>query len=285
MSSAKSRFPHEIVHIRSDPPQRGSVNPTVQAIEGMLASAPLKTEVLTDVYRGLAHLCTSDSLRAEEASQPCAVFVCVDDLGPAELEFFVVLGRLCPDLPVYVYGMEHSQARVDKAVELGATGQATGGVIRSLANTVAAPPAETSEPPVQEEIAAVAPSDSPALADEDEDEDEADTLATDAPPVEETKTTVDQSSFDGSARVPWLRYADRPARRAPIRSVPVPPEALPDNQAGDLENQRQYASEPLLTDAELQALIGDDIDDIAAIAPEERQEPDVEARNEGKGEV
>ena len=68
MSSAKSRFLHEIVPIRSDPPARGPVNPAVQAVEGMLASAPLKTEVLTDVYRGLARLCSPDSLRAEEAS-------------------------------------------------------------------------------------------------------------------------------------------------------------------------------------------------------------------------
>ncbi|MHC4697712.1 MAG: hypothetical protein ACYTFA_13320 [Planctomycetota bacterium] len=278
MSSAQSRCTQEIVHIRPGPPALGPANPAIRAVEEMLTVTSLRAEVFTDVYRGLARLCSPDVPDAQEAPQPRAVIVCVDDLGPAELEFFLVLGRACPNLPVYVYGMDHFASRIDKAIELGATARATGGVIRSLADIAAPPPGETPEPSVQDETEPETSMGSAALGREDEVEQP----ASESPPAEEVESEPDHDSREGPARVPWLRYADGPTRGAPKHSAPVPPEAQP-VEASDLENEPREASEPLLTDAELQALIGDDIDDIAAIAPEDRPDPEVDGHVEGKG--
>ncbi len=230
MSSAQSRCIQEIVHIRPGPPALGPANPAIRALEEMLTATSLRAEVFTDVYRGLARLCSPDT---EEAPQPRAVIVCVDDLGPAELEFFLVLGRARPDLPVYVYGMDHFASRIDKAIELGATGRATGGLIRSLADIAATPPGETSEPSVQDEIEPETSMDSATLSREDEVE----PPAGDSPSAEEAESDRDHDSQEGPARVPWLCYADGPTRGAPKRSAPVRPEAQAVEE-NDLERQR-----------------------------------------------
>ena len=70
--------------------------------------------------------------------------------------------------------------------------------------------------------------------------------------------------------MPWQPYGDRPTRAAPQRTPPTPApapaqEPLPSADA-DRETSPGRSSAPLLTEAELQALLGDDI---SAIAPDE----------------
>ena len=72
----------------------------------------------------------------------------------------------------------------------------------------------------------------------------------------------------GPARVPWIRYQNTPARTAPqpqpVRQPPVAHETMNDNPQPVM---RRNIDEPLLSEEELEALLGDDI---SAIVPSER---------------
>jgi hypothetical protein len=240
-----------VLHIRSSPSERA------EGIDACLAGGPLDVDVCTDVYRGLARLC------ADKAYTPHAVIVDVSGLGPHEMEFFSLLPRVRRGLSAYVYGDQWLESRIAKAIELGADGRATEEIFRSIAEAQSGggftdlqseppPSLETSEtpppsrPPVVESPIAQVSTPIPAAADDAE--------------VEEGE--VDDEPAEEPVRVPWLRYEDRPTRTAPKRPA-KPSRKPPDSQR---EPAAPKTDQPLLTEAELQALLGGDI---SAGAPDE----------------
>ncbi len=217
----------------------------------MLETLPLDVHPCPDVYRGLARLCSTRS------PTPRAVLVCMDATGAPELEFFSILSRLQRDLPLYVYGHERSKPRMGRAIELGAVGEVTESLLRALA------------------IAPV-PSPEPVADDRTDAREEPDSTLVVTPPIPlkpsatlEVSTPPKQDSFMQGAdqdrardesqaapvRVPWLRYENAPAREAPSpKNEPVhraPPDEPDDAPASSYQ--------PLLTEEELRALIGNDL--------------------------
>lgn len=257
MSSSRQ---YEVLHIR---PARVSdsreASPST-AMDALLESLPLGIEISPDVYDGLARLCTP------APTGPQAVVVSMDCVGPPEMKLFTLLSSARRGLPVFVYGDEFQEAKIARAIESGATGRATEDVLRSL--SPAAAPASLE---FDEAVTGSGPMESSAgwttvpKADADTgstDEGLEDEKA-DPPVCEEEKITPEVKS--SSVRVPWLRYADAPARTAPPRQQPSPDE---DEGTRQLEPDapESSASAPLLTDEELRALLEDDI---ASIAPRE----------------
>ena len=295
MSNAISGYECDILHVRPAPADDGRVLPNVQAMEAILASASLKTHVYPDVYRALARLCASEASGLHNALRTRAVVVCMDDVGSAELEFFTLLKRLRSGLPVYVYGDGRHESKLAEAVKLGAAGLATEAVIRSIAAeaeqpTIESPkepdePTQVDEPPILQAEAETAPESlaeseplqpSPSDVDEQEIPDDYD-----SPPTADTPAESDPPNAKPAAepvRVPWLRYGDKPTRKAPRREAPRPPQRPPaEPTPRDLPDMPD--DEPLLTSAELEALLGDDI---AAIAPKERQRSDAPQHQDGE---
>lgn len=315
MSVTQGQLEIGVLHIRPELPLRGPGGAAIRAVEGMFAAASLQPQILPDVYRGLARLCSADSSTSKWPRQWRAVIVCVDNLAPAELEFFSVLRRKHPNVPVYVYGMEHFESRIQQAIGRGATGRVNEAVIRQLADAARAGATETRElsGEASEVAAASLPCEPRILSDEPEtaeaairiadelevdtpEESEVEDLGTRAPEqegdssetesCEEEDAELDADDDDevrGPARVPWLGYSNGPARRSPGRTPP-PVEASPPKAKGVDEEARETC-EPLLTEDELQALLGGELDDIAAIAPQERREPEVDGHMDGKGEA
>ncbi|HRX83905.1 MAG TPA: hypothetical protein P5572_02680 [Phycisphaerae bacterium] len=61
---------------------------------------------------------------------------------------------------------------------------------------------------------------------------------------------------DSRPRVPWLRYADRPQRTPPKRTPPARPQPEPEVAPHDEPEASAAMSAPLLSEAELAALLG-----------------------------
>lgn len=202
---------------------------------------PLETQWCGDVYRGLALLLrpTSDS--------PQAAIVCLDGLGTPEFEFFSIISKLRRDLKVYVYAAAHSESRIAKAVELGATGPVTREAVAEL--TCGPPVPMTVEHHVLTSERVTDKPVSPVF-----------------PPAPTEPSRIDEQDAPKPARVPWLRYGDRPARVAPSHREPPPQPPNPNSQAPT----PPPSYEPLLTEEELRALMSDDIAAIVADEPEPR---------------
>jgi hypothetical protein len=271
VSEARINSTTKVLHIRPEAPSSLSAD----NFDDLLAAAPFQADTCEDVYRGLARLCRG----GDEA--PCAAIVCVDGLGPAELEFFSIASRTFKGVDVYVYGTKRSTDRIAKAIELGATGPATAEVIQSLAPLLVSPTparlASPSTPGARSDKATpqtTAPTARPCVETPPTDATSERVAAIpDAPafPLSDTPGSMDSSDHEGQdeparagspARVPWLSYHDRPKRTAPRPRQPARDQPV----KAEHTEARPSSHEPLLTEAELQALIGDDI---AAIAPDE----------------
>ena len=243
---------------------------SAEAIVAALAREEISVETFTDVFRGLSRLLRTRADRIR------AVLVCVDGVAASEFEFFAIAKRLRPLVPVYVYGNPRTAARITRAIEFGATAPVTDELLAGLACSVAHPPARptsVSEPAVvasnEEAVAGVAPMESEGMdvtvedeLDEIVGESEPGTVQEDQPHAEIENPAEDEATTS-SVRVPWLRDEDRPVRRGPGGSSP----AVDDQREADSKIGRMSPSEPLLTEQELQALVGDDI---ASIAPDFR---------------
>jgi hypothetical protein len=240
-----------VLHIHSVP------SPHAEDLDSRLAAASLDVKDCGDVYRALARLARSDVSRFR------AVFVCLDGLDPYEFEFFSLVARLQRDLPVYVYAGPRSDSRVQKALDLGAAGRVTTEVIDSLApahEDRVASDEEVAEPQMHAAPDAAPPP--PALAKESP------IAAQETEPVpderDEEHGKVEGGTVQGSVRVPWLRYEGRPARTAPKPpDRPAQPAPEPETEA-----HASGVHRPLLTEEELQALIGDDISSVAPDNPQ-----------------
>jgi hypothetical protein len=243
---------------------------SAEAITAALAHEEISIEAFTDVFRGLSRLLRTRADRIR------AVLVCVDGVAASEFEFFAIANRLRPLVPVYVYGNPRAAARISRAIEFGASGPVTDELIAGLALSAAHPPVRpttVSEPAVvtsnEEAVAGVAPMESEGLDATAEDqpdgivgEPERGAVRKGQPPAV-MDDSADDEAMTSPVRVPWLRDEDRPVRRGPGGSSP----AVDDQREADSKIGRRSPSEPLLTEQELQALVGDDI---ASIAPDFR---------------
>jgi len=239
VADASNSLRHRVLHIRPDPPTSPESGSCHSSIDEFLASLPIEVEGCGDVYRGLARILRPPS------NPPRAVIVCLDGLTTPEFEFFSIVARMRKDVSVYVYGSGRAEARIAKAIELGAKGPATTDL---LAELTGGPPAsamgQVPPPPCEEGDGTPR---SPA-----------------SPPTPTERIRAHEEDPRKPARVPWLRYGDRPARVAPNAREPAP-EPSP---SLDRPSPRSVSFEPLLTEEELRALMSDDI---AAIAPDESE--------------
>ncbi|MCH7808441.1 MAG: hypothetical protein IIB60_04395 [Planctomycetes bacterium] len=263
MSNSTSNLQRRILHIRADSPDR------TNHMAALLESLSAEVDVCGDVYRAVARLCT----QTPAATQ--AVIVCVDDLAPVELELFPLLKRVRRDLRVYVYGDCADTDRVVTAIELGADGRATEEIVRAMVERVGREeetrfdlPASTKpltsdtvELPSQacDESAASQTHLSIAYEDDRAACDDATGAREDGDYVDTADETAAQAKSDeelrGPARVPWLRNNDGPARIAPSRMA-APLGKQRDEPSGVSDNR---SDRPLLTEAELRALIDDEL--------------------------
>lgn len=252
----------KVLHIRPAPGDER----TASDFDALLATTHLHVETCEDVYRGLARLCRPD------LDPLGAVFVRVDVLQPAEFEFFTLASRVRQSVPVYVYSQRPSETSIAEAIQLGATGEANSETIHSLASggpglpPAFAPPGDLLG--VEFDEAAQHPTDDPVEATPPEQQEL-------RPADGEIGESAEPAPMPSRARVPWLHYADRPKRAGPpLREPPDSGRNAPEDQTS-----RPVSHEPLLTEAELQALLGDDI---AAIAPAE--DDDQGAKDEARRE-
>ena len=229
VADASNTLRPRVLHVRPQTPASLAAEPCCYPIGELLAGLPLEMQCCGDVYRGLAGLLRPSS------DPPQAVIVCLDGLGAAEFEFFSIVSKLRRDLRVYVYAAARSLSRIAKAVELGATGPVTREVLVELAG--APPVAMTLEAPARASERVTDKLVSPMI-----------------PPAVSQPPRIDEEGARKPARVPWLRYGDRPARVAPTRREPPsqPPDPKPQTSAPPL------SYEPLLTEEELRALMSDD---------------------------
>lgn len=235
----------------------------------LLESLSAEVDVCGDVYRAVARLCT----QTPAATQ--AVIVCVDDLAPVELELFPLLKRVRRDLRVYVYGDCADTDRVVTAIELGADGRATEKIVRAMVERVGREeetrfdlPASTKpltfdtvELPSQACDESASSPTRLSIAHENDRAacDDATGARDDGDYVDTADETAAQAESDeelrGPARVPWLRNNDGPARIAPSRMA-APLGKRRDEPSGVSDNR---SDRPLLTEAELRALIDDEL--------------------------
>lgn len=270
MSDKRMQISIDVLHIRQGETPPGDTQGRLGSIRGRL-------QTCSNVYVALAELLGRSSPDSRQPDRATAAIVCVDNLGPAEMEFFTLTARRTPQTPVYVYTERGDHKRVQRAIHLGATGELSDQALSEL-----------SEPMVQQ---ATADADDPMH----EPDSATDELATDTQSPTEAPVDEDDDA-PTSVRVPWLRYEDAPNRGAPTRRPPDhqqaettaderddpegPPVANGPNTAADTEAAEPPQSrapahhEPLLTDEELQALIGDDVASIT---------PDVKRPGESEG--
>lgn len=244
VADASNTLRPRVLHIRPQPPVSPEAGPCRSPIGELLAGLALEVEWCGDVYRGLALLLRLSS------DPPQAVIVCLDGLGAAEFEFFSIVSKLRRDLKVYVYAAARSESRIARAVKLGAKGPVTREVLAELAGgppvpmtveTTTRASERVTDKPVSR-VFAPAPSDPPR---------------------------IDEQDAPKSARVPWMRYGDRPARVAPPHREP-PPHA-PNPNPHTPTPPRSY--EPLLTEEELRALMSDDLAAIVGDDPQSDARP------------
>jgi len=224
-------------------------------VEQILDQAPMPPEIVHNVYHALVRLARDGD------RQPGAAVVCVDDLDPGELEFFTILARRRGTPPVYVYGHERSLSKLGRAVELGATGEANLDLVARLISSASV--VETSratEPIVQTADERYETLESVGWPDEEQDavlpfgthlRDQNQPAVPTAPPP---RILGDEEETASPPRVPWRQYGNGPSRKAPLRTSPTSEttiESVPENADEDVH-------QPLLTDEELRALIGDD---------------------------
>jgi len=239
-------------------------------IQRKLQATGVQVESCEDVYCGLARIMRS------LAARPAAVVVGVDGIGSGELDFFRLISRFDSSLPVYVYGGSRSESRATRAIEFGATGRLTDMILESFKPAPMSPlfpdpghvPSDTScareeaEPAAQAERVCDDPKDEPAVEEMRPVPLPPEQAATPGSPVDGDQSD-DRDLPSAPVRVPWLRYDDHPVRRPP--STREAQSRAPASDAEDRPSADGDSYEPLLTHAELEALIGDD--DIASITP------------------
>jgi len=308
----------EIVHVGRSAPASSLISP--QSISDLLGIHPcVRGE--TDVYRALANLLQRGTSGVGFARPVTAVIACVDGLSDAELEFFRLLRAARPDVQVMAYSATGSDIAVERALQAGAQTTATVQLVHDLLRSSSPAPMEIARdlpeigpplaqpPPVRASQLAAGPlsaneSDTRAAFEvapkphepEHPDDEEADGSVDDGVGVfdetEDDESLEPDPDESEAARVPWLKYNDRPVRMGPgIRIPPAgPPRTPPENGATHPETShvkpltpppviRPGGSVPLLSEEELRALLEDDV---SALAPREKGSTPDEKRLQGR---
>ncbi len=163
----------------------------------------------------------------------------------AEFEFFQLAATHYRDTPVYVFGSGQAQPKIESPLRLGARQVLDAADLVNVLKPAPAPepfPQVEPGPDQAEETRAAQPEPPPVVGGTGED----------GKSTQEEKPTElepkGRQKRDRTARVPWLRYDDLPQRAPPKRDEPAEgkPESTPDEP-----------HEPLLTQEELDALLGD----------------------------
>lgn len=263
----------------------------------------------TDVYRALAQL------GRDRDRPPSAILVCVDELTPAEDEFFTLARRLCRGVSIGIYAARPSRLDRYKTWDLrpintdaelrewlavrsisseqspSPSGETASSPRHHRATTdpdtaQQRPPTDSPHPenatsprpravevpltPSANPVETDAPPPIVVTGDDDEEHDAADDR--------ETAAHDETDPAPNTVRVPWLRYEGAPHRAAPEQPSSNN-ESSRTGRAADVRARQPY--EPLLTDDELRALIGDDLTSLGPERPpSDRDEP---RREEGAG--
>jgi hypothetical protein len=200
------------------------------------------------VYRSLARILTPGTHPID------AVIVCMDVVGTGEEEFFTLVARFKRNLKVYVYTAGPDPSRTARAIQRGATGllshEVVQGLLAAARSAVGGSPGAESQP-VQVGPAALPQPVPPSAAVDDSD-------------FQPPSGGAVEDEIEQAPRVPWLRYAHRPTRTPPANDR-TPSQGI--NSGMERFESRDDAYEPLLTEAELQALMSDDISTIAPKEP------------------
>ncbi|RJP35657.1 MAG: hypothetical protein C4547_09330 [Phycisphaerales bacterium] len=250
----------------------------------------MEVDEAPDVYRGLARLTCGATPRQ-------AAVVCVDYLLPDEFEFFTLIRRRRPSISVFAYADARLSAKLDRALSVdgverfepaalrrlaeakrpraddpaGGFGGAAASLLRPRAHEYRrreqdppearrgdGEPLESLDPDLD-----VSEDAGLELQDADETASLGPVVPLPPPAARQERVTGDRRRPGDEAapgepvddvadvRVPWGSYGDRPTRTPPRQppAGPVPPARRP---------QAPLEDTPLLTEEELQALIGDD---------------------------
>lgn len=257
----------DVLHIAAGPAS------TVDPVSSSLAKGGWRVEETGDVYRGLARMTAS-------ASPPRAVIVCVDFLRSDEFEFFALARRHRPGVRILAYADGRLSAKLDQALAVDGVarfeaagterlleGAMPGDTPRRAARDLSANRANGPSAPRRVEappdVASSRPSGgfSAATFDGGDAMCESDAGAAGRPlgPMDhEGVFTLDEQERESEcdepapARVPWGPQQGRPARTPPRPSPPAEPAPRSLLRPAPLDDT------PLLSEEELQALIGDD---------------------------
>ncbi|MCG3132632.1 MAG: hypothetical protein FLDDKLPJ_03495 [Phycisphaerae bacterium] len=229
-----------IVHLAAGPHQ------TTDGVAADLAAAGIPVETVSDVYAALASACL-----LKRAGRSVVLVACVDEMFDEELELFSMLEGSGDAVKTFVYGDRRSAPLMQSALDRGA---------RNLSL-------------LPEHLARVTPC-RPSCAPRRPEESRADAAilrlnaeASVAPPADEGDADPrDGKILESAVRVPWLRYADTPRRVPPADR---PRAARIETEADSGPNPATF-DPPLLTRAELDALLSDLTDSATAPSREER---------------
>ncbi len=270
MTSADASPTSYLLHVCPASPRL----PWVERLQNRITQETLPVGEVGDVYRALARIARA------APKEIAAVLVCVEVIGPEEWEFFALVTKHPNSPRLYVYGDERSRAKIDRALGLGAFAILTDATFVEVSTSLCHKSSESRParpelkpplspapvyPAVQPELTPTPVTDEASLV-EGEVVDSVVDLGEPSPDAEK----------DEPVRVPWIRYGDRPARARPE------PRDLPAAQPRSIDPRplRPAPREPLLTEEELRALLGDDI---AVIAPRRRPPHSTsDAPSEGK---
>lgn len=262
VSSRPDSSNRQIIHVIA-PGQDDRPGDMESPVSAKLATAGLDVRDIGDVYRALARIGNAGP------NLPLAVVVCADGLTRAEIEFFSIVARVHRGLAVYVYGQSSARERIASAIDMGATGELTDDVIRTLADATSSPPST-----VEDDVPSASASPQPEVSEGVAPESLVDQTVE---PTNSMQPTADVRELPSdSARFPWRCYEDVPKRKPPSRGAP------PSSAEGedDSPDPAIPIHEPLLTDEELRALIGDD--PAAALSDDGAPRVDDEAADEGQ---
>lgn len=251
-----------------------------------------------DVYRGLARLCRSGR------SPDRVILVYADALTAAEMEFFEHVARLRLAAEIYVFGSEAAGMRAERAVSAGATAVLTDAHVDQVRARLANVMTQHGERDQAEALDMAAARSNLTSASAHEDIRVPGSAERDSSPSDVTDESDESGVNEPSpespvVRVPWLRYGDEPKRSRPqrrddtaagsgrrhepgesgtdpggeadrsapadqkpeMRKAPVEGDTLADDDETERESR---VRQPLLTEDELRALLGEDFFDSPA---------------------
>ncbi|MCH7701748.1 MAG: hypothetical protein IID37_08675 [Planctomycetes bacterium] len=260
---------HRILHLTTGDHATGT------RLADFLTECGAEIQPCSDVYRGLALVGKPPVAHSEELARLGkprpgeqlqgrtnsidAVLVGVDCLSAGEFEFFELCASLQNPPPVWVYGGRDAQAKIALGLRLGAELEADVDSLRSAFVRLASPghaPARdhnasspTLDEPRPERVPLVA---CPPVSEANDARVDSEAIHCRSAPDPETLTeAASEVEVSDPLPVPWTRDHDGP-RRTPPQTLESQPTSEPQDEGVAADD----ADGPLLTEQELEALIG-----------------------------